>query len=38
MQTPIKMKEEYLEKSPSSIMPRVVTIEKTLENPLHLFD
>jgi D-amino peptidase len=38
METPIKVKEEYLEKAPSSIMPRVVTIEKVIENPLHLFD
>ena len=38
MTTPIKVKEEYLEKAPSTIMPRVVTIEKVIENPLHLFD
>jgi D-amino peptidase len=38
MKTPIKVKEEYLEKAPSSIMPKVITREKTIENPLHLFD
>jgi D-amino peptidase len=38
MTTPIKVKEEYLEKAPSSIMPKIITREKTIENPLHLFD
>jgi len=38
MELPIKVKEEYLEKAPSTIMPRLVTIEKVIENPLHLFD
>ncbi len=38
METPVKVKEEYLEKAPSTIMPRLVTIEKVIENPLHLFD
>jgi D-amino peptidase len=38
METPIKMKEEYLEKAPSTIQPRVIKIEKVIENPLHLFD
>jgi D-amino peptidase len=38
MESPIKVKEEYLEKAPSTIMPRVVTVEKVIENPLHLFD
>jgi D-amino peptidase len=38
MKTPIKVKEEYLEKAPSSIMPKVIIREKTIENPLHLFD
>ena len=38
MDTPIKVKEEYLENAPSTIMPRLVTIEKVIENPLHLFD
>jgi len=38
MKTPIQVKEEYLEKAPSTIMPKVITREKTIENPLHLFD
>jgi D-amino peptidase len=38
MTTPIRVKEEYLEKAPSTIMPKVITREKTIENPLHLFD
>jgi D-amino peptidase len=38
METPIKAKMEYLEKDPSSIKPKVVTREWTIENPLHLFD
>jgi D-amino peptidase len=38
MTTPIKVKEEYLEKAPSTIQPRLITIEKVIENPLHLFD
>ena len=38
METPIKVKEEYLEKAPSTIQPRLITIEKVIENPLHLFD
>lgn len=38
MQTPIKVKEEWLEKVPSSIQPRLMTREKIIENPLHLFD
>jgi D-amino peptidase len=38
METPIKVKEEYLEKVPSTIMPKVVTVEKVIDNPLHLFD
>jgi D-amino peptidase len=38
MTTPIKVKEERLEKAPSTIMPRLVTKEKVIENPLHLFD
>jgi len=38
MQTPIKVKEEYLEKAPSTIRPTLVTREKVIENPLHLFD
>jgi D-amino peptidase len=38
METPIKMKEEYLERAPSTIQPKVITIEKIIENPLHLFD
>jgi D-amino peptidase len=36
--TPIKVREQYLEKAPSTIMPKVITKEKTIENPLHLFD
>ncbi len=35
---PIKVREEYLEKAPSTIQPKVITIEKIIENPLHLFD
>jgi D-amino peptidase len=35
---PIKVKEEYLEKAPSTIQPKLITVEKTIENPLHLFD
>ncbi len=38
MQTPIKVKEEWLEKAPSSIQPKLMTREKVIENPLHLFD
>ena len=38
METPIKVKEEYLEKAPSTIQPKLITIEKVIENPLHLFD
>jgi D-amino peptidase len=38
MTTPIKVREEHLEKAPSTIMPKVVTVEKVIENPLHLFD
>jgi len=38
MQTPIKVKEEWLEKAPSSIQPKLITREKVIENPLHLFD
>jgi D-amino peptidase len=38
MTTPIKVKEEYLEKAPSTIQPKLITIEKVIENPLHLFD
>ena len=38
MTTPIKVKEEYLEKAPSSIQPKLITREKVIENPLHLFD
>jgi D-amino peptidase len=38
MQTPIKVKEEWLEKTPSSIQPKLITREKVIENPLHLFD
>lgn len=38
MQTPIKVKEEYLQKAPSTIQPKLITIEKVIENPLHLFD
>jgi D-amino peptidase len=38
METPIKLKEEYLEKAPSTIQPRVITVEKVIDNPLHLFD
>ena len=35
---PIKVKEEYLEKAPSTIQPKLITVEKVIENPLHLFD
>jgi D-amino peptidase len=38
LQTPIKVKEEWLEKAPSSIQPKLMTREKVIENPLHLFD
>jgi D-amino peptidase len=38
MQTPIKVKEEWLEKAPSSIQPKLMTRDKVIENPLHLFD
>ena len=38
MATPIKVREEHLEKAPSTIQPKVVTVEKVIENPLHLFD
>jgi len=38
MTTPIKVKEEWLEKAPSSIQPKLMTREKVIENPLHLFD
>jgi D-amino peptidase len=38
METPIKVKEEYLEKAPSTIQPKLITREKVIENPLHLFD
>jgi D-amino peptidase len=38
MEMPIKVKEEHLEKAPSTIQPKLVTIEKVIENPLHLFD
>jgi D-amino peptidase len=38
IETPIKAKMEYLEKDPSSIKPKVVTREWTIENSLHLFD
>ena len=38
METPIKVKMEYLEKAPSTIQPKLITIEKVIENPLHLFD
>ncbi len=35
---PIKVKEQYLENAPSTIQPKVITVEKVIENPLHLFD
>jgi D-amino peptidase len=38
VQMPIRVKEQWLEKAPSTIQPRVVTNEKVIENPLHLFD
>jgi D-amino peptidase len=38
MTTPVKVKVQYLEKAPSTIQPKVITIEKVIENPLHLFD
>jgi D-amino peptidase len=38
MTTPIKVKEEWLEKAPSTILPKLMTREKVIENPLHLFD
>ena len=38
MTTPIKVKEEYLKEAPSTIKPTLVTREKVIENPLHLFD
>jgi D-amino peptidase len=38
LETPIKAKIEYLEKAPSTIKPKLVTREWTIENPLHLFD
>jgi D-amino peptidase len=38
MTTPVKVKVEYLEKAPSTIQPKLITIEKVIENPLHLFD
>jgi D-amino peptidase len=38
MTTPIKVKEEHLEKVPSTIQPKLITVEKVIENPLHLFD
>ncbi len=38
LETPIKAKETYLEKVPSTIMPKLVTREWTIDNPLHLFD
>jgi D-amino peptidase len=38
MATPIKVKETYLEKVPSTIQPKLITVEKVIENPLHLFD
>ncbi len=38
VQMPIKVKEQWIEKAPSTIQPRVMTREKVIENPLHLFD
>jgi D-amino peptidase len=38
MKEPIKVKEQWLEKAPSSIQPIIMTKEKVVENPLHLFD
>ena len=38
METPIKVKEEWLEKAPSTIQPKLVTRERVIENPLHLID
>ena len=38
MKTPIHVKEQWLEKAPSSIQPNVMTREKVVDNPLHLFD
>lgn len=38
VQTPIKVKEEWIERAPSTIQPKTITREKVIENPLHLFD
>jgi D-amino peptidase len=38
MKTPIRVKEQHLESAPSTIQPRVITVDKVVENPLHLFD
>jgi len=38
VQMPIKVKEQWIERAPSTIMPKVITREKVIENPLHLFD
>ena len=38
LKTPVNVKEEWLEKESSTIRPKLVTREKVVENPLHLFD
>jgi D-amino peptidase len=38
VQTPIKVKEQWVEKAASTMVPNVITREKVIENPLHLFD
>ena len=38
VETPIRVKEQWIEKAPSTMQPDVKTREKVIENPLHLFD
>jgi len=37
METPIKVREQYLENDPASKEPKVITREKTIPDALHMF-